>query len=166
MLKAIIAVDQLGGIGLNGTLPWPHNSEDMKWFQSNTTGHIVVMGRKTWEHPKMPKPLPDRINLVVTNQPILTPGITAMKGDIIERLKTIQKQYPSKDIFIIGGKILLESCISHCDQIYLTMFKGAYKVDTAIDLPKLLHGFQLRTVKPGLTCMFSIYHNELKSRNN
>ena len=115
MIKAILAVDQVGGIGLNGTLPWPHNKEDMKWFQDNTSGHIVLMGRRTWDDPKMPKPLPNRINLVATSRPINMAGVMTLRSDIQRRLSSIQQEFPNKDIFIIGGKRLLESCIEFVD---------------------------------------------------
>ena len=59
-IKAIFAVDKFGGMGFNGSLPWPHHSEDLAYFKEQTTNHIVVMGRNTWEDPKLPKPLPGR----------------------------------------------------------------------------------------------------------
>jgi dihydrofolate reductase len=70
MIAAILASTNTGGIGLNGTLPWPKHSEDLKWFKEHTSNQIVVMGRKTWDDPMMPKPLPNRINCVVSSNPV------------------------------------------------------------------------------------------------
>ena len=70
MIKAIFATDKFGGMGFNGTLPWPHHSEDLSYFREQTKGHIVVMGRNTWDDPKMPKPLKDREVYVATHKPL------------------------------------------------------------------------------------------------
>jgi dihydrofolate reductase len=69
MINALFAVDQYGGMGFNGTLPWPHNSVDLANFKQLTDTHIVVMGRKTWDDPKMPKPLVGRTVYVATGRP-------------------------------------------------------------------------------------------------
>ncbi|HMH64254.1 MAG TPA: dihydrofolate reductase, partial [Rhizomicrobium sp.] len=62
----VVAIAQNGVIGKKGAIPW-HISEDMKRFKALTIGHTVVMGRKTWD--SLPrKPLPGRINVVVTRQ--------------------------------------------------------------------------------------------------
>ena len=54
MIKAIMAVDEKGGISKGQSMPWPKNSIDLKWFKENTVNNVVVMGRKTWEDPFMP----------------------------------------------------------------------------------------------------------------
>jgi dihydrofolate reductase len=66
MISAIVAVDQNWGIGYKGEL-LEHLPPDLKYFKELTTGHVVVMGRKTWDSlPK--KPLPNRINYVITRE--------------------------------------------------------------------------------------------------
>jgi dihydrofolate reductase len=161
MIKAIFAADTYGGIGFNGTLPWPHNKEDMMYFKEVTSGHIVVMGRATWDDPKMPKPLPNRINIVVTSKPIPMPGVITISSNLDERLHKIQAEFPTKDIFIIGGKKLLESTKHIIDQIYLTRMKGKYTIDTSIDLRKFLIGYQTVSCKPGTNCTYEILTNIL-----
>jgi len=47
MIKAILACDDVGGVSKAGTIPWPKNSKDLKWFKDNTVGNIVVMGSTT-----------------------------------------------------------------------------------------------------------------------
>tara|TARA_A100001015_G_C14539119_1_gene537205 strand:+ start:53 stop:565 length:513 start_codon:yes stop_codon:yes gene_type:complete len=61
--KAIVAVSQNGVIGKNGDLPW-RLAEDLKWFKKITMGHVVLMGRKTWD--SLPFPLPGRKNWVIS----------------------------------------------------------------------------------------------------
>ena len=75
MLKAIMAVDDMGGVSKSGSMPWPKNSVDLRWFKNNTINNIVIMGKLTWTDLMMPKPLKDRVNILVTNKsPILYPG--------------------------------------------------------------------------------------------
>ena len=57
MIKAIMAVDEKGGISKGHSMPWPKNSIDLKLFKENTINNVVVMGRKTCEDPFMPTPL-------------------------------------------------------------------------------------------------------------
>jgi dihydrofolate reductase len=67
MINAIFAIDEEGGMGLDGSMPWPKNLKDLNWFKVHTIGHIVVMGRGTWDATDMPSPLPNRTNWVVTS---------------------------------------------------------------------------------------------------
>lgn len=74
MIKAILACDNKGGVSKKGTLPWPNNSTDLKWFKANTAGHTVIMGSTTWQDPHMPRPLPKRINILATSRSDEYPG--------------------------------------------------------------------------------------------
>ena len=67
-MKAIAAMSLNRVIGCEGQIPW-HLPEDFKWFKQLTTGHFVLMGRKTYE--SMGKPLPNRTNIVLTRRPRL-----------------------------------------------------------------------------------------------
>ena len=102
MINAIFAVDFNGGMGFNGSLPWPHNAEDLQHFKDLTTGHVVVCGRKTWDDPKMPKPLPNRTNYVFSSQSI--PGVRTLNGNVIENLKALEQIHTNQTIFVIGCK--------------------------------------------------------------
>lgn len=115
MIKSIFAVDHWGGMGFNGSLPWPHHSEDLKYFKEQTSGDIVIMGRRTWDDPKMPKPLPDRTTFVITHRPILGyTNVKTIKGDIVESIKKIAVDNPNKTIWIIGGpEILMTLSLIH-----------------------------------------------------
>jgi dihydrofolate reductase len=139
MINAIFAVDFNGGMGFNGSLPWPHNAEDLQHFRDLTTGHVVVCGRRTWDDPKMPKPLPNRTVYVATHRPVV--HANPFSGDIKSKLLEIEAQHPDKKIFVIGGADLLIEAQPVLDRIYLTHFKGSYKVDTRVHVKEYLAGF-------------------------
>ena len=138
MINAIFAVDQNGGMGFNGTLPWPHSAEDLANFKRLTNNQVVVMGSKTWNDPKMPKPLPGRTTYVASTKPVYY--AKQIQGDIKERVLELEQQHKDQIIWVIGGPQLIEECSTILDQIHLTHFKGSYKVDTKIDLRSILAG--------------------------
>ena len=159
MIKAIFAVDRFGGMGFNGTLPWPHHSEDLSYFKEHTSGHIVVMGRNTWDDPKLPKPLKGRSVYVATNKPLKTgQGATPISGDIKTSLLELERLNPEKTIWVAGGAVLIEQCLEVLDEIKLTHHKGAYRTDTKVDLKRLLSGWQIRSASSGVNCAFVTYN--------
>ena len=88
-------------IGRNGGIPW-HNSLDMKWFKETTTGHPVIMGRKTFE--SIGKPLPNRTNIVITkNNDLWTDNDGIRVYDTVEKAIDFAKTIDN-EIFIIGGE--------------------------------------------------------------
>ena len=136
MILAIFAVDPNGGMGFDGKLPWPPIKEDFKWFQSVTKNNVVVMGKNTWLSPDMPKPLPNRINIIATNNPI--DGCLTVQGDLCEALIQIQQQYPDKDICVIGGPKLITDAKPILDKILITYVHSIYTCDTFIDVQSLV----------------------------
>lgn len=140
MINALFAVDQYGGMGLNGTMPWPHNSADLKNFKDLTDGHVVVMGRNTWDDSNMPKPLRGRTTYVATHQKFL-PFTSVISGNLNEEILKLERKHPDKIIWIIGGPDLLEQCYGILDRLYLTHYKGSYKIDTKINLKSFLNGW-------------------------
>jgi dihydrofolate reductase len=78
MIKAILACDDLGGVSKGGTIPWPKNSKDLKWFKKNTTGGVIVMGSTTWEDPMMPGPLTQQKKRFSNNQKKRLPRSTRL----------------------------------------------------------------------------------------
>ena len=164
MIRSIFSVDQRGGLGNKGTLPWPSDTEDLKWFAEHTKGHVVVMGRRTWEDPKMPKPLPDRINVVLTTSPMSNPDtrlVYVRSGDPIPTIKAIEQQWSGKDIWIIGGAALLEQTIDICDEMYIAHRKGGYFTDTRIDINRYLSKTRITSSAPNQsrTINWCIYKN-------
>ncbi len=111
---------------------------------------IVVMERKTWDDPKMPKPLPGRINYVATNKPIFGYGITTIRGDLQENIRKIQNAYPTKTVWIIGGPDILMETRDLVDQVHITHFKGQFKTDRQIDLRKYLSLFRATSAATSL----------------
>ena len=101
MIKAIFAVDHWGGMGLKGSLPWPHHSEDLQYFKEQTDGNIIIMGRRTWDDPKMPKPLPGRTTYVATHKPLFGyAGVRTIRGDLSPAIKLIAENNPTKTVWI------------------------------------------------------------------
>lgn len=157
MIAALFAVDQKGGMGNDGGMPWPQNKEDMMWFKQTTQGQIVVMGRKTWESSDMPKPLPGRTNVVLTRNFLDRSDIIQANGDVCESLDYLKKQNPKKDIFVIGGENLLVQAKPIIERAYITKISGEYICDTVIDLDNFLQGFKLVNVKDLGTCKVEEY---------
>lgn len=131
-MKAIIACDPNGGIGYQNRLPWNHIEGDLSRFKKLTTGKVVVMGRRTWDSlPK--KPLPNRINVVVTRDSI--PNITTITG-LPDR-----DHMDLTDVWLIGGGQLISSSWHLIDELHLTRTFAEYTCDTHIDLLKLNREF-------------------------
>lgn len=150
-LSIIAAIGKNRELGKNGKMPW-HISEDFKRFKQITSGHPVIMGRKTWESLPV-KPLPGRCNIVITRdskfkindstRPRLV-EITRSLGDAIgkadEMLKSpkgtssgAQVQHDTgegEEIFVIGGGQIFEQAISLADKLYLTVIDANFDADT------------------------------------
>jgi dihydrofolate reductase len=99
MIIGIAAVARNGAIGKKGKLPW-HYPTDMKFFKNTTMGHAVVMGRKTWL--TMKKPLPGRLNIVLTRDGNLEPQESLLVLSDIESVLSFNNSITT-DMFIIGG---------------------------------------------------------------
>ena len=99
MIIGIIAISKNFAIGKDGKLPW-HYSVDLKFFKETTTGHAVVMGANTWR--SIGKPLPDRLNIVLTRSGNVETPPDVMKLSSVEEVVDLT-QYLNRDVFIIGG---------------------------------------------------------------
>ncbi len=159
-INAIFATTDRGGIGYKGSFPWDKIPGDLAWFKEHTSGQLVVMGRRTWDDPNMPKPLPNRINCVFTNRFINMPNVYCVSGDYQKQVLKLQAEFPNRDIFIIGGKELLESTRPIVDNLYLTTVRGSYKIDVSVDLHAYMHGFRIMSITPTEHCTFTVYKNE------
>lgn len=164
MICSILAATNIGGIGNRGTLPWPKHTQDLAWFKEHTENQIVVMGRNTWEDPKMPKPLPNRINYVISSKHVAQEYqhlVHWLNEDPTDNIKKIQRENPKKNIFIIGGKQLYETTEPLIERVYLTRMKGAWFTDTKIDLDRYLTCFRIEGVRPGTNCTYEIWKRVL-----
>lgn len=123
-LSIIVAIAKNRAIGDENKLLW-HISEDLKRFKSITTGHTILMGRKTYD--SIGRPLPNRRNLVITRNEDL-------KIDGCECFTSIQKAIDSckndEEVFVIGGGEIYKQTIVKADKLYLTVVNKEYKADT------------------------------------
>lgn len=122
-----VAVAKNGVIGREGKLPW-HLPEDLKRFKAITTGHAVVMGRKTWE--SIGKPLPNRRNIVLTRDPAypLPPGVER-HGSLDEALAACRASGQEK-VFVIGGASLFKEAYGRADGAFITWIDREVPGDT------------------------------------
>jgi dihydrofolate reductase len=155
-VSAILAHDDKYGIGKNGELPWPHNDADMKWFRECTNGHVVVMGRKTWESLGNKK-LPKRTNIVVTHSEIEGSPDGKYFGDVSKLISMLKMEYPGLKIWIIGGADIYKQTLHLCDHIYLTHFKGNYECDTFVPMNEYLPGYCEMAKKEKNNLTFTIW---------
>ena len=161
MIKAIMAVDEEGGISKNGSMPWPKNTNDLKWFKKNTLHNTVVMGSLTWEDPFMPTPLKNRQNVLVTSKDKINyPGadhyISGNVSNFI--LNDLTNFYKNKDIYIIGGSKLIEQTFELIEEFYLTRIYGNFNCDKKINLNKIEDEMKLiKKIQVDNTCHFEIW---------
>ena len=139
MIKAILAMDDEGGVSKEGSMPWPKNSNDLKWFRKYTLNNVVIMGRLTWIDPFMPSPLKNRVNVLITNQDKNKyPGADEyISGDLISKIKLINTKYEKQDLFIIGGPKIIDQLFELVEEFYLTRIYGEFDCDKKIDLRKI-----------------------------
>ena len=127
--KLIAAVDQNFAIGNSGNLLFKI-PEDLKLFKRLTTGHIVLMGRKTFESLGC-KPLPDRVNIVIsTTKKYENDGVIIFES-FTTAVEYSKQKFPDKDLYIIGGGQVYEKSLKYADEVILTVYDKAYEdVDT------------------------------------
>jgi dihydrofolate reductase len=116
MIIGIAAVDREGAIGKGGTRPW-HYSADMKFFRETTSGHAVVMGRKTWF--TIGKPLKNRLNIVLSRDTDIEPQESLIVFSDIESVLSFNKSL-STDLFVIGGAQIYEAFREHIERWIIT----------------------------------------------
>ena len=128
MISAIVAVDENFGIGFNGDL-LEHIPEDLKRFKQLTTNKTIIMGRKTWE--SLPnKPLPDRLNIVITSKERFLGEMTAFIP-FEEAYSRAIHTIPEDEQFVIGGGSIYKEFLPICDKVYLTKIMVSHEnVDT------------------------------------
>ena len=124
MISIIVAVAQNGIIGGDNSLLW-HITEDLQRFTAITTGHPVVMGRKTFE--SLGRPLPKRRNVVITRQD----DFTAEGVEVVHSLEEAVALFgPQEEVFIIGGGEIYRQAMDIADRLYITVVHHDYQGDT------------------------------------
>lgn len=115
MIYIIAALSQNNQIGLNNQMPW-HLPEDLHYFKTVTTGHTVIMGRKTFE--SIGHPLTNRKNIVLTQNPNFTPDGVQVIHTLKEALELCQEL---PEVFIIGGGEIYRAFMPFATKLYLTL---------------------------------------------
>ncbi len=120
---AIVAMDAKRVIGDRGTLPW-RLPGDLRFFKRTTTGHTVVMGRRTWI--SIGKPLPNRRNVVLSRSLSESPdGV-----DLVRSLDELDALALQGQVFVIGGAEIYEALLPRCQELLLTFVYGHHQGDT------------------------------------
>lgn len=118
----IVATDQQRGIGIGNALPW-HLPEDLAHFKRCTSGHAIVMGRKTFE--SIGRPLPNRRNIVVTRDPAWQhAGV-----ETVASLAAAQDLLGTQDAFIIGGAQIYQQAMQLAHTLIVTEIAGNFACD-------------------------------------
>jgi dihydrofolate reductase len=144
--KAIAAMSLNRVIGAGNKIPW-HLPEDFKWFKQMTSGNVVIMGRKTFE--SLGKPLPNRINIVLSRQPgrlqrdfpevfgnawvgrgkTHFPDAATVDLRIIKDFLKLDPASSPLEFFIAGGAQIYEQALPLCSDLYLTLVKREVEGD-------------------------------------
>ncbi len=126
-MNAIVAVDNNWAIGCKNSL-LVRIPADHKNFRQETTGKVVVLGRKTLETFPQGMPLPNRINIILSTNPEYK-----VKDAVVvhskEELDTELKKYPTEDVYIIGGESVYRMMLPACDVVHVTKIDHDYEAD-------------------------------------
>jgi dihydrofolate reductase len=121
MINLIVAMDRNHVIGKNGIIPW-YLPNDLSYFKKVTSGHTVVMGRKTAE--SIGRPLPNRKNVLLTRQGY------AMTGFRTEHSVQDVLTHYTGQVFVIGGEQIYREFMPYADKLYITHVSGEFDGDT------------------------------------
>jgi dihydrofolate reductase len=144
MIIGIVAVAENGAIGKGGKLPW-HYSSDMKFFRETTTGHAVVMGRKTWL--TLGKPLKNRLNIVISRGSEIEPHDSLLVLRDVESVLSLTKSLDG-DLFVIGGAQIYREFLLHIDKWIVTEVPLVIEAADALMPGNYLEGFKQVDSKP------------------
>ncbi len=126
IISAIAAMDENYVIGYKNQLPW-HLPADLHHFKTITSGHPILMGRKTFE--SIGRPLPNRVNIVMTRDTsYLAQGCIMVTS--IQQALAVAKEGNQKEIFIIGGSEIYSQLLPHIQKIYLTVIHDQFEGDS------------------------------------
>jgi len=124
-LSIAVAVGENFAIGKNNQLLW-HMPADLKFFKQTTSGHTVVMGRKTFD--SVGRPLPNRRNIVITRDPELKIDGAEVVNSLDEAISITKNE--EKSIFIVGGAEIYRQALPKTAILYLTTIHHTFDADT------------------------------------
>lgn len=126
IISLVAAADEQNVIGYKNALPWKLPA-DMKFFKNLTTGHPVIMGRRTFESMEC-KPLKNRTNVIITRNPTATYGADVkVFANIGESVNAFRAE---SEIFIIGGAQIFREAMPIAEKIYLTRIHSSFLGDS------------------------------------
>lgn len=126
MISFVVAIDRNRVMGLNNDLPW-HLPKDLKFFKEKTTGHTMIMGRKTYD--SLGGPLPNRKSVVLTSLNQSYPEEVEVIHDI-NTIKSWNEKNPDKEFMVIGGAKVFEQVLPFVDRMYITWIDESFEGDT------------------------------------
>ncbi|WP_068776389.1 dihydrofolate reductase [Paenibacillus sp. FJAT-26967] len=119
----LFAMDRQNAIGIDNKLPW-HLPADLKFFKKMTTGHSVLMGRKTYD--SIGRPLPNRRNIVLTRQPDYK-----LEGcEVVHSVEEALAGFQEEEVFVIGGTEVFKLFWPYADKLYVTFIDDIFEADT------------------------------------
>lgn len=127
-MNCIVAVDEKWAIGYKNEL-LVRIPADQKFFRQETTGKVVVLGRKTLETFPQQRPLPNRTNIIVSTKKDYEVKDAIVVHSIEELLEEL-KNYDTNDVYIIGGDSIYKQMLPYCDTAHVTKIDHAYEADT------------------------------------
>ncbi len=138
LVSLIAALDRRGLIGDGGSLPW-HLPKDLRRFREITWGKPIIMGRKT--HESIGKPLPGRLNIVLTQNPKYSAPGCRVARTLTEALSIAEENLTTTggdEAMIIGGATVYAEAIDRWDRLYLTVVEGEFEGGTYFPIRELL----------------------------
>lgn len=133
-LTIVVAIDRQRGIGIDNKLPW-HLPEDLAHFKRTTSGHPIIMGRKTFE--SIGRALPNRRNIVITRNP-------AWQHDGVETVSSVDDALAlvgTSNAFVIGGAQIFADMLPYVQRLIVTEIDADFHCDTFLP-PIDLHQWQ------------------------
>jgi len=156
MISIIVAIAQNRAIGKDNELLW-HIPEDLKRFKRITSGHPVIMGKRTWF--SLPRrPLPGRRNIVLTDLPQDEfEGAERMLS--VDEVLSICK--PDEENFIIGGASVYKQFLPHCERLYLTLVHKDFEGDVFFPVIRMEEWYEISREDIPPSESFSIPYSNL-----
>lgn len=158
-INCIVALDEKGGLAKNGNIPW-RSPKDLKFFKDQTTNNIVIMGLSTFR--TLLKPFPNRYNIIVTSNVswyakdyikenvdnVMFVNMETCEMILKGEIKTsdfVPKKYDN-EIYLIGGKRLLDDTLRYCGCLFLTTIKGDYECDIIMIKEEMTMDYEMEKI--------------------
>lgn len=125
MISLIVAMDKNNVIGFNNEMPW-HLPNDLRFFKEKTSGHTIVMGRKTFE--SIGRVLPNRKHIVITRKnPVLPEEVKVVRD--IQSIIDIAEENKDEELFVIGGGDIFKQVLPYANRLYVTIIDETFEGD-------------------------------------